>query len=115
MRMPVAARISGMVVSLKRNGREHLFGDHNASVANPQTDTCARHRAGCRVPSVRVQPRLGIADLLLVLSGEGTISISLPSVEKKSPDEKPEVGVEPEGELELSGSIEGRASCRERG
>ena len=50
---------------------------------------------------------LGIADLLLVLSGEGTISISLPSVEKKSPDEKPEVSVEPEGELELTGSIEG--------
>jgi len=50
---------------------------------------------------------LGIADLLLVLTGEGTISISLPSVERKSPDETPDVSVEPEGELELSGSIEG--------
>lgn len=50
---------------------------------------------------------MGMADLLLVLSGEGSISISLPRVEKNSPDESPEVSVSPEGELELSGSVEG--------
>ena len=53
---------------------------------------------------------LGVADLLLVLSGEGSISISIPAVSVTSPDETPdedEGGVEPEGELELSGSIEG--------
>jgi hypothetical protein len=44
------------------------------------------------------------------LSGEGSISISIPAVSVTSPDETPdedEGGVEPEGELELSGSIEG--------
>ena len=50
---------------------------------------------------------LGMADLMLVLKGEGAISISLPSIEKKSPDDSPEVSAEPEGELELSGSLEG--------
>jgi hypothetical protein len=50
----------------------------------------------------------GMADLLLVLSGDGAISISIPSVKKESPDdERPDVSVTPEGELELSGSIEG--------
>lgn len=49
----------------------------------------------------------GMADLLVILSGGGSISISIPSVERDNPDETPEVGVAPEGELELSGSIEG--------
>lgn len=51
---------------------------------------------------------LGMADLLLVLKGEGSISISVPFIEKTSPDEEPKRGeIEPEGELTLSGTIEG--------
>lgn len=49
---------------------------------------------------------LGMADLLLVLEGEGSISIAIPSIERDNPDETPEASVKPQGELTLSGSVE---------
>ncbi len=48
----------------------------------------------------------GLADLLVVLKGEGSISIAA-EVAKKNPDEGSEKDVKPSGELKFTGALEG--------
>jgi len=52
---------------------------------------------------------MGFADLLLVLKGEGTISILAPEIAKETPDTPPRAKIKPEGELKIAGGVEGSA------
>jgi hypothetical protein len=49
----------------------------------------------------------GLADAFLFITGEGTISFNVPEIVKESPDEAPKASVKPEGELKLSGGVQG--------
>lgn len=52
---------------------------------------------------------MGMADLLFVLNGEGTIGVLVPEFTKETPDDPPHAKVKPEGELKISGGVEGSA------
>jgi hypothetical protein len=49
----------------------------------------------------------GLADAFLFINGEGTISFNAPEIAKESPDEAPKASLKPEGELKLSGGVQG--------